>query len=160
MSERLDVLDKNGNRTGRIVERGEGLGPGEFHRVVHVWIRNESGEYLIQKRSEKVQSFAGMWATTGGYIGSGEESQAAALRETHEEMGLKLRSSDLRKIDHCAEGHLIADVYVANVLLENVGSPELGPEVSATKWASREEIGTLMEQGAFFPYSYFDALIP
>lgn len=160
MAELLDVFDEHANRTGRIVKRGQRLGPGEFRLVVHVWIRNECGEYLIQKRSERVQAGAGIWTPTLGHVHSGEDSLSAALRETEEEVGLKLRSSDLRQIDRHTVDDFIVDVYLAKVQMECVGSPILGPEVSATQWTSRDQIKKMMEQGDFFPYRYIETLIP
>ena len=37
--------------TGRDHVRGEEIPQGYYHLVVHVWIRNRKGEYLISQRS-------------------------------------------------------------------------------------------------------------
>ncbi|MCL2249565.1 MAG: phosphotransferase, partial [Oscillospiraceae bacterium] len=46
-----DILDKDGNKTGRFHERGKPMATGDYHVVVHVWNHNGRGEWLIDKRS-------------------------------------------------------------------------------------------------------------
>ena len=46
MAEMWDVLDKNGNKTGRLQKRGW-MESGNYHLVVFVWIINEKGYFLI-----------------------------------------------------------------------------------------------------------------
>ena len=50
MIELWDILDENGNITGRLHERGKPMVEGDYHLVVHVWIMNHKGEFLISKR--------------------------------------------------------------------------------------------------------------
>ena len=50
-----DILDENGNKTGRTIIRGEKLEVDEYHLVVHIWIINSNGEILIQKRPEHLE---------------------------------------------------------------------------------------------------------
>ena len=57
--EMCDVVDEFGTRTGRAVIRGTELAPGEFHLVVHIWIRDETGEYLIERRAPDLESDPG-----------------------------------------------------------------------------------------------------
>ena len=60
-----DVLDKNGNKTGRFHERGRKLTTGDYHLVVQVWKHNGRGEWLIDKRaSQRGTSIDGKWETT------------------------------------------------------------------------------------------------
>lgn len=40
-----DVLDENGNKTGRYVERGRKKAPGDYHLVIQVWKHNDKGEW-------------------------------------------------------------------------------------------------------------------
>ena len=49
--ELLDVLDENGNLTGRAEERKIVHEQGLWHIHVGVWIMNQKGEFLFQKRS-------------------------------------------------------------------------------------------------------------
>ena len=43
-----DVLTADRERTGRTVVRGQALGAGEYHVVVHVWLINDEGERHAQ----------------------------------------------------------------------------------------------------------------
>lgn len=70
--ELCDVIDQFGNRTGRVVVCGTELFPEEFHPVVHVWIRDEDNNYLIQQRALHLKSCPRVWCTTVGYVMSGE----------------------------------------------------------------------------------------
>ena len=49
--EYFDVLDENGNKTGKLKLRNEVHRDGDWHRGVHVWIINSFGELLLQRRS-------------------------------------------------------------------------------------------------------------
>lgn len=43
--ELLEVLDENGNSTGRTIERGKTKGENEYNLVVNVWIKNNKREF-------------------------------------------------------------------------------------------------------------------
>ena len=81
MAELWDVLDSDGNKTGRIIERGEKLKSDEYMMAVHVYLCNLQGEFLVQKRSMTKPILPGVWDVTGGAILSGEEGYEAAIRE-------------------------------------------------------------------------------
>jgi len=87
-----DVLDADGNKTGRLHERGKPMATGDYHLCVHVWKHNGRGEWLIDKRTQKNPDdiSGGKWETTGGAAIAGDDSLTAALRETKEELGLDL----------------------------------------------------------------------
>ena len=76
-----DLYDANRRKTGQDHVRGEVIPAGCYHLVVHVWIRNSAGQYLISQRSASRKSFPLMWETVGGSVLKGEDSLAAAVRE-------------------------------------------------------------------------------
>lgn len=156
--ERCDVVDRSGARTGRVVRRGTALAPDEYYLVVHVWIRNERAEYLIQQRAWHLESGPGVWATTVGYVWSGEDSLAAARRETREELGLQLAPGQFRQLDRFPLENRVQDIWLAEVSRAAVGQPVPGPEVADWKWATKAQLKSLISLGGFFAYSYFDSL--
>lgn len=96
MSELVDVLDESGNKTGQVATRAECHSQGWRYGCVIVWVVNKSGQILVQKRSHTKTSFPGMWdKSVGGGVMAGEPIIEAALRETAEEIGLKIAVNDL-----------------------------------------------------------------
>ena len=90
-----DIYDGNRTLTGRTHVRGGELLPGEYHLVVHVWIQNSRGQFLMTRRSPN-KGFPLLWETTGGSALAGDDSLTAALREAKEETGLTLRPENGR----------------------------------------------------------------
>lgn len=52
-----DLYDAHRALTGRDHVRGEAVPQGFYHLVVHVWIRNGKGEYLMSQRSADRPTF-------------------------------------------------------------------------------------------------------
>ena len=88
MAEFWDIYDEERHKTGKLHKRGLPLAEGEYHLVIHVWVRNSNGDFLITRRSPGKNLFPGKWECTGGSALVGEDSEAAALRETLEETGI------------------------------------------------------------------------
>ena len=58
----FDIIDENGNPTGKTVERSIAHAEGIRHRTAHIWIirrKNGRTEILLQKRSRNKDSFPG-----------------------------------------------------------------------------------------------------
>lgn len=157
--ETCDVVDKFGNRTGRTVTRGTNLGNGEYYLVVHVWIRDENHNFLIQRRALHVVSDPGIWATTVGYVRAGEESIAGAIREVNEELGIQLAPTQLRRLHHHTMDDRVEDIWLADVLRNEIGNPVPGSEVAEWRWISKVELERMTNQGDFFRYSYLDNIL-
>src|SRR5260221_4806945 len=110
--ELCDLVDELGARTGRTAARGTALAPGEYYLVVHVWIQDEAGDYLVQQRAHDRATDPGVWATTAGYVQAGEDSLAAAVRETHEELRLQLQPTQFRWLKRHALDDRVEDVLL------------------------------------------------
>jgi len=156
--ELCDIVDEFGTRTGRTVKRGTKLTPGEFILVVHVWIRDETGRYLIQQRAFDLRDDPGVWATTAGHVQAGEDSLAGAIREAQEELGLQLAAAQFRRLDQLKMKNRIEDLWLFEVSRNSLGAPTVGPEVADWKWVSKAELEHLASQGDFFAYSYLGDL--
>lgn len=157
--EPCDVVDNFGNRTGRIVTRGTELDTGEYYLVVHVWIRDENDNFLIQRRAPHLVSDPGIWATTVGYVLAGEESIAGAIREVGEELGIRLSPAQLRRLDRHTMNDRVEDIWLAEVLRDQIGKPVLASEVAEWKWISSVELKRMADQGGFFRYSYLGNIL-
>lgn len=156
--EKFDVRDEAGALTGRTAVRGTQLEPGEYHLAVHIWIRNENGEYLIQRRAMHLAVGPGVWATTVGYVLAGEDSIGGAIRETYEELGIRLSPTNFRRFGGLTMDHRIEDHWLADVSKQLIGAPTLGPEVMDWMWASKRQLRHMIDRSDFFAYRYFDNL--
>lgn len=99
MEEKIDVLDNKGNKTGKIKTKNEVHASGDWHLAVHIWLINERGELLIQRRSKNKENHPNMLdISVAGHASSAESSEQSAMREVQEEIGLKIESGQLNKI--------------------------------------------------------------
>jgi len=112
----FDLYDKNMNKLHRTMTRGGQNNTGEYHLVIHVWIRNAQGQYLIQQRNKEDDLILYQWAVTSGAVLSGETPLEGALRETTEELGLTFKPEQL----HLLQQGIIEDGranYITNLYL-------------------------------------------
>lgn len=97
--EYLDIVDENGNPTGKTVERTQAHRDGSRHRTSHVWIvRKREGrvQVLLQKRCEQKDSFPGCYdISSAGHIPAGVDYVPSAIRELSEELGLSVEPAEL-----------------------------------------------------------------
>ena len=98
--ELFDILDEDGNRTGRVRERTMVHLEGDTHGTAHIWIvrRRPQGGYdlLLQKRSRCKDSYPGCYdISSAGHVRAGDGFLATAVREIKEELGIEAREADL-----------------------------------------------------------------
>lgn len=99
MDELIDILDDQGNYTGKRLMKSEAHRKGLFHPTVHIWFYTKKGEILIQQRAASKETHPLMWdVSVAGHIGAGEEMLLSALREISEEIGLEVSKTDLIKV--------------------------------------------------------------
>jgi isopentenyldiphosphate isomerase len=148
-----DVYDVNRNKTNKTMVRGEPFEQGNYHLVVHVCIFNSKGELLIQQRQPFKEGWSNMWdITVGGSATKGDTSQSAAERELFEEIGLRVDLRNIRPHITITFNNGFDDVYL---IQEDVDISKLSlqyEEVQKVKWASKEEITSMIENGEFIPY--------
>jgi len=151
-----DLYNENRELLGKDHIRGEQLPVDGYHLVVHVWIRNSKGEYLISQRSSNRMTFPLMWECVDGSVVKGEDSLQGALREVKEEVGVDLLPekgqvilSDIKKIEFGKVINKIVDVW----LFEYNGEVDLSnattDEVTQVTWMNREQIKELFEHNMF-----------
>ena len=150
--EAWDLYTQDRVKTGQTMLRGDPVPEGLFHLQVHVCIFNEQGEMLIQQRQSTKRWYAGLWDySVGGSAVAGDTSLAAAERETLEELGLQVSLAGRKPAVTRWYGAMIDDYYILplNVALSDLHLQK--EEVQAVRWASQEDILTLLAQGQFCP---------
>jgi len=159
LPELWDILDENGNPTGRLHERGKPMNNGEYHLEVYVWIENGKGEYLISQRTPN-KTFPLMWECTGGNAVAGDDSLTTALKEVNEELGITLDPQNGRRIQHrlpCTTAlcHGLIDVWLFRQNVD-ISAVTLAPdETCAAKWASPSQINRMIDVGTFATWRLF-----
>lgn len=148
-----DVYDKNRNLTGRTHVRGEDLLPGEYHLVVHVWIRNSQGQFLMTQRSPN-KGFPLLWETTGGSALAGDDSLTAALREVKEETGLQLQPENGRIVVQYSGQDHHTDVWLFEQDFEISDVVLLEGETCDKHLSTPEDILTGLADGTIVPFQY------
>lgn len=99
MDELVDILDDRGNPLGVSRMKSEAHQKGLFHPTVHIWFYTADSQILIQQRGKDKDTHPLLWdVSVAGHIGAGENIEKSAVREVSEEIGLKIRPSDLQKI--------------------------------------------------------------
>lgn len=98
-AEYIDIVTADGAPTGKVALKDEAHQNGWYHNTIHLWLYTKHGEILLQQRSHKKSIFPLLWdVSAAGHIDAGESIEAAAIRETHEELGLNLKPNQLTKI--------------------------------------------------------------
>lgn len=153
-----DLYTKYRENTGREHVRGEQIPEGCYHLVVHVWIRNSKGEYMISQRAASRPAFPLMWECVGGSVTKGESSIEGAVREAKEEVGVDLRPEDgklvFSKIRERMDGKIfqdIMDVWLFTYDGETKLAEATTDEVAQCRWTQEDEIRQLFEEGKLVP---------
>ena len=99
MDELVDILDENGNYTGKTAMKSKAHLLGLFHPTVHVWCYSKTGKVLLQQRGANKGTFPLKWdVSVAGHVGAGESMETGAYREVFEEIGVEIATSTLEKI--------------------------------------------------------------
>lgn len=158
MEELIDVLDENGNRTGEILTREEIHQKGLCHRIVVIAIIDAKGNILMQQRSKNKSKNPGKWdVAAAGHVSSGQTSTEAAIRETLEEVGIKVNEKELEYIltyknkENVDEDYIdnqIYDCYIVKreeIDLKDIKMQE--SEVEQVKLCNQKQFSEIIENG-------------
>lgn len=156
-----DIYDKDRNKTGRTMKRGEPMKDGDYHLVVHICIFSSDRKMLIQQRQPFKDGWSNLWdITVGGSSVAGDTSIDAAVREVREEVGIQLSPAELRKTMTIDFGHGFDDFYTVTKDVDISSLKLQYEEVQQVKWADADEIKSMIDEGIFIPYnkSFIDML--
>ena len=158
--ELAEKFDKRRNSLEKVSERYEEI-DGEYRQSMHVWIKNDKGEFLIQKRSQSKRVYPGTWSITGGGVDVGENTIDTVVRECKEELNIDVDLDNLELIMTIKRENDFVDIYLLNqsIRLEDITMQE--EEVSDVKWVSIEKCQEMIKKGEFSEtiIFYFDMFI-
>lgn len=98
MPERIQIVDENDQPIGAST-RQEAWANGSYYRLVQIILRDEKGNFLLQKRSPQKALYPGCWTNAAsGHVDEGETYEASAPRELQEEVGISVPLRYLGKI--------------------------------------------------------------
>ncbi len=153
--EYLDIVDINGEPTGKIIDRETAHLKGIMHRTAHVWLlrkRDSCIQILLQKRADNKASYPGCYdISSAGHIPSGVGYIPSALRELSEELGITAEAEQLIPIgmryiksDDVFFGKEFHDRQVSKVFVmwHDAEPSELtlqAEEVSEVRWMDLDE---------------------
>ena len=140
MLEYWDLYNRERKKIGALHMRGEPLEQGTYHIVVNVWIVNSKNEVLITQRHPQKKLWGGLWeCSASGAVIAGEDSLQGALRETKEEIGIDLLSSEAILIETLFRKNDIRDTFLfkKDIRIEDLTfHPN---EVVDARWVTKSE---------------------
>jgi isopentenyl-diphosphate Delta-isomerase len=146
--ELIQVVDpQTGEPTGRIVPRSQIYSDKLWCRATNIYVLNEEGQILCQRRALDKGNFPGLWATHfGGHVTVGESYRINAVKELEEEIGLKMpafqlvpfRTSSLLNEEQNVRMWRRDFITIYNGKIEDL-IPQPG-EVEELQWFSIDEI--------------------
>ena len=106
--------------------------------VVSCFIK-KNNKILILKRSEKVGSYRGKWATVSGYVEKNEKPEQTALKEIREEIGAEAKLIRMGEIIHVKdnEGNWCIHPFLFEIKSGNI---KIDWEHTDYRWIKPEEI--------------------
>ena len=147
-----DAYNKNEEKAGVDLIRGEEIPKGLYHLVVSTVVRHKDGTYLLLRRSENKTIAPGFEEIgAGGAVLKGETPLQGAMRELREETGIRavrmeplfhLESEAAQCIDY---GYLcVTDVPKVSVVLQE-------GETTGYRWITQEELLAFCDSDACIP---------
>lgn len=119
MEELIDVLDEKGNKTGQVLSKEQIHKNGLCHKIAVVSIIDDNKNILMQQRSNSKAENPGKWdVSVAGHVLSGENSAYGAIRETLEEIGIKVNSNELEYIFTTKRINKISENYIDNEIYD------------------------------------------
>jgi len=142
MTEFIDILDESGHTTGKIKPREDVHKDGDWHRAVCVWIINNAGEILLQRRAPH-KSYPNSWANSViGHVMAGDTALDTTMREMVEELGVEFTKESFDYIGQLTylKGKEFFDCYIVRTDLP-LSEFKFDPaEATAIKFFTIDEI--------------------
>lgn len=151
----LELVDENGTTIGTAEKLSAHVAPGRLHRAFSVFLFDEDGRLLLQRRALGKYHSPGVWSNTCcGHPYPGEQPFVAAARRTAEELGVApvlLKQAGIVRYNHPDPlSGLVEQEY--NHLFVGLVREELRPdpgEIGETSFVTPVDLAELRESGTF-----------
>ena len=147
-----DAYNRNGEKTGEILVRGEPIPEGRYHLVCEVLVRHMDGDYLCMIRSRKKPNYP-LYpeCTAGGSALMGDSPLDCIRRELREETGIEWDEFEEvnRTVRDCYA--TIFHSYVCTVDWPKDKITLQEGETEAYRWLSEREFVELLHSGRMIP---------
>lgn len=98
MDELIDIFDKN-QKFIKSEMKSVAHRLGHWHKSIHGYLINNKKEIIIQKRSADKDLYPNIWDVSfAGHVSAGESTKTSAIRECQEELGIKLKTSEVEYV--------------------------------------------------------------
>lgn len=161
MKEIIDEINEKGEVIG-VMDKDVAHREGRLHRSIHLWIINDNGEILLQRRCADKKLYPNTWdVSVGGHVSAKESSIDAVFRETKEELGVDL---DLGNVEYFGTFHErlkyedidsneLVDVFIVRQNIKKGDIILQKEEVSDVCLVSIEEMFNLMGSDNLLPHN-------
>ena len=152
--EYFDILDENGNKIGKTKLRSEVHRDGDWHKAIHIWIINDNGDILLQRRCATKDSNPNMLdISCAGHLTAGDDSLSGAIRELKEELNLDIPKKDLYFIKTLKRSSKYTETFINNEF-DDLYILRTNKSIDEMKF-QEEEISELF----FVPYKKFKEMV-
>jgi isopentenyl-diphosphate delta-isomerase len=164
----LELVDENGVTIGTAEKLAAHTAPGRLHRAFSVFLFDDEGRMLLQRRALGKYHSPGVWSNTCcGHPYPGEEPFVAAARRTAEELGAApalMREAGTVRYNHPDPASGLVEQEYNHLFAGLVrGRPHPDPEeVGETVFADPRDLARLRADGPFSVWfqTVLDAALP
>ena len=143
-----DAYDRDGNRLGVDLVRGEPVPEGMYHIVSETIVRHVNGDYLLMLRDPNKPIRPGEWELgAGGSALKGETPVEAARREPSEETGLRCDALQPVAVVVREENHCLFHLFLAEVDCDPHAITLQEGETVDHRWISPQALKAMRDSG-------------
>lgn len=147
-----DAYNKQEQRTGQTLVRGEPIPKGLYHLVCEVLVRHTDGSYLCMKRSVQKPNYGGWYeATAGGSALCGEDKWQCVARELFEETGISGHRFEEVACNREEEKQGFFYAFVCTVDCDKASVRLQEGETEGYRWMSEPEFLEFLHSGRMIP---------